>query len=227
MVELDGRAADDGPQRIEVRDGFLELHLRAFDGPMRVPLAEVACVAPAIVDRSTMLARPAVVPIAQLQGSTGRPDLVVIFAHPQRVPPVKVQPGGSLHLNRRQSMSSEGLFIDGMHFASAAGSGAVDRLAAAGVPAAADAAPVLEQVVGAAVGGPTIDEERRRVRRRNRALSTASLVGFALAGFAPYVTDSDSAATLLQGIGVLLFVPSTLWILWIMVRQPWKGVRQP
>lgn len=227
VVELDGRAASDGPQRIEVREGALMLHLRAFAEPMRVPLTEVACVAPHLTERSQVLSREAVVPLAQLQGGKVRPDLVVLFTRPQRVPVVQVQPGGSLHLNRRQSMSPEGLFIDGMQFTTTGATDPVARLAAAGAPTAPDAGPVIEQVVGAAVGGPTMEAVRGRILARNRVLSAVALIGFALIALAPAVVANESLAGTLQGVGALLFVPTTLWILWILIRRPWKGVRQP
>jgi hypothetical protein len=226
VVPLDGRQADDGPQRLEVDDGHLVVVLRALTTPLVVPLDDVAVVARTRTPADPPLRRTPVLPTAQLQGATAQANLLVVFRRPVRVPAVRVQPGGSLGLSRRRSMSADGLFVDGMWFALDDPDTALEQLAAAGLTVGHDAAPSLAAAVGTSPGGTPEAAVRRRNSRRISALLVASLLGFVALAVGSAFTSYDTwVDELLLGAGLLAFAGGFFGAVWLAFRRPVGGVR--
>ena len=224
-VVLDGRHADDGPQRLEVRDGALHITLRALSSPLVVPLSDVAVVARHRSPADPPLRRAPVLPFAQLQGATTAANLLVVFHRPVRVPPVRVQPGGTLSLDRRRSMSPEGVHIDGMWFAADDPGTAVERLAAAGLPVAHDAAPVVAQVVGTDPNGVPEAATSRATLRRVQALLVLAFVGFVVLLAGTALRDGSGwMGAVAFFLGFPALAGGFCGALWLTYRRPTRGV---
>lgn len=225
VIPLDGRHADDGPQRLELRGDSLVITLRAIASPLVVPVSEVAAVAGQRSPADPPLQRTPVLPTAQLQGATARPNLLVVFRQPVRVPPIRVQPGGSLGLSRRRSTSPQGLYVDGMWFALDDPDTAFEQLDAASLPVVNDAAPALAAALGTDPGGTPEVEVRRRTARRVQLLLLISFIGFAalLAGTA-LTGDQRWLGRLLFLVAFPAFAGGFLGALWLAFRRPTGGV---
>lgn len=225
VIPLDGRSADDGPQRLELREGSLVITLRALATPLVVPLDEVGAVAGQRSPADPPLRRVPVLPTVQLQGATARPNLLVVFRRPVRVPPIRVQSGGSLGLSRRRSTSPEGLYVDGMWFALDDPHAALEQMEAASFPVTKDATPALAAAVGTDPGGTPEAEVRRRTARRTQLLLLVSFLGFAalLAGTA-LTGDQRWLGRLLFLVAFPAFAGGFLGALWLTFRRPVHGV---
>jgi hypothetical protein len=175
---------------VEVAQGSLSVSLPALFGagrPWRVPLEDAVVVDLAGLSRSDRLdgstapaqRGPAAfrdpVTLTSLPGA-GRPDLVLLFATPQRLPALRSLAGAWSRLPVRASRSSDGSWSDGVALRAAEPARAVELLVHAGLAATSDPVGwILARRATTSDSAAVADAVRRDGRRRRARLATAGL----------------------------------------------------
>lgn len=183
--------------RIEFEGGAAELFLPTYFGRSRlcVPLNGLAVcdlTSPFLVDSPAddVFHQPIVLPYLFTTGPATVPTLLLLFADPQRVPPLRGTaawaPNLDLPFGWKSSRSPEGAFVDGVLLRASHPAEASRRLAEAGATEVHDPAQWMrehrDRIVDPFEVEQVIAEETREVRLANVASAGlfASLIGAAL-----------------------------------------------
>jgi hypothetical protein len=217
------------PSSIEARDGAVALHLLEYYGrgrPFRIPIANMAVVG---LKASTPLpledwfaAGVRIIYLPTL-GQIGRANLLLLFEHPERVPPVGWRGFFGLPLPRKEVNAPSGLWVDGVALQARRPTEAVAALASAGVEEVVD--PETWMAARREVlTDPAKQAERRRAAEDTKdaeaayqALDPAPLRGalFGLAGLAVGAVTWAALAVLFEIQSLLVAVGAGLLIGWL------------
>jgi hypothetical protein len=205
-------------RRIELSDGLASFWLPCFNESFDVRVRDIAAVGAKATFKSGAVAelrRDPVVPRIWTGTNNETPNMVVVFATPQRVPPVRRGnqiPGVSTHETR----SPEGLYVDGLRLKAKDPTAVRAAFGAQGVPVTADAGPQLAAAIGPAVG-PVARGERetatRSRRRRSVVIGIGSFVAFVALIWVRW-TDMDanrSFVTVMAVLGAVLAFQAGAW----------------
>jgi hypothetical protein len=177
----------------------------------------------------TGLRRDPVLPRIWSGTNNETPNLVVVFATPQRVPPVR-RGNQIAGVSTHETRAPEGLFVDGVRLKVKDPEAVRAAFGAEGVPVTDDVAPQLVAAIGPAVG-PVARGERevatRSRRRRSVLVGIGSFVAFVAVVWARYLVDSDSNRGFVTVMVVLGAVIAFRAGAWWFTRRDRHGAPSP
>lgn len=206
---------------------FVLLHV--FREPFEVPLDQVLGVGREADFKGEVPNRLPVVPAVFTAMNGERPNLVVAFRSPQRLPPLKVGAGGTLGLSAGRSRSPEGVYVDGIAVKAARPDDAFQTLSDHGVVTTNNIAGAFLEVLGSPVDEQhrrEVDEHLRDRSRRALLWTVAMLAGAAMTVGTSFLREDSMWFWPLLAAGAVLVVAGSAGSWWAY-RKDRHGAAPP
>ena len=189
------------PSSLEIGPNRLLARLSTWFGdvPLIVPLMDLSIADPSVAVQATdhtrlPLCEP-LVPLLRTHSNFDEPDLMLLFAHPVRVPPVRLLQWGTPELSASESRREPGVFIDGMVLAVGDPGAAVAALRQRGVPVV-DPTHWAIETFGEMTDPEMVATRRRKTRTAGMLLRVGGVALFGavvLALWSSFVDEIDLA----------------------------------
>ena len=202
---------------LDVSSTHVLFHLPSFFGSkhnLAVPIREVAVVdlnmtADPSEKATAVYVTPLHLPYLATTTANMRANVTLLFATPQRIPPLRWGGAMTSGLGRRASRSDDGVMIDGAALRAVRPRAAIDAVAGAGAVRVADGDAWL-RAHRETTSNPIALEQVASITRRNRVSSVLVFCAVVLAGVARVLADHTNSwlpfpllgAVLVAGFGI-------------------------
>lgn len=197
---------------VDVSSNRLVLHLPAYFGAKQnlvVAIGGVAVADPTMSAAPSAGAPAAYVPPLRLPylpttSPNVNPNIMLLFATPQRIPPLRRRGAMSSGLGRRASRSPDGVLVDGVRLRAVAAREAIDTIAFAGAARVGDPDAWFAERRDT-TSDPDVVAQVRSIMRRSRVSVVAGMVGLVLLVVGRWLLDHADAwwPAVIGGAGVV------------------------